>query len=70
MKFSIKDIFSKCDKIQSFPQIWTHLLKKSLMENLIFYEVFKVFSNQLLPNFLILYPLKTLVSDKLNKQFQ
>ena len=31
MKFSIKDLFSKCDKIRSFLRNWTHLLKKSLM---------------------------------------
>ena len=36
MKFSIKDFFSKCDEIRSFQQIWSHLLKKSLMENFIF----------------------------------
>ena len=36
MKFSIKDFFSKCDLIHSFQQIWSHLLKKSLMENFIF----------------------------------
>ena len=30
MKFFIKDFFSKCDRI------WSHLLKKSLMENLFF----------------------------------
>ena len=35
MKFSIKDFFSKCDQIRSFVQIWSHLLEKSLMENLI-----------------------------------
>ena len=35
MKFSIKDLFSKCDQIRSFLRIWSHLLKKSLMENLI-----------------------------------
>ena len=33
MKFSIKDFFSKCDKI------WSHLLKKSLMENFIFVQL-------------------------------
>ena len=33
MKFPIKDFFSKCDQIRSFLQIWSHLLKKSLMEN-------------------------------------
>ena len=36
MKFSIKDIFSKCDQIRSFLRIWSHLLKKSLTENFIF----------------------------------
>ena len=25
-KFSIKDFFSKCDQIQSFRRIWSHLL--------------------------------------------
>ena len=32
-KFFIKDFFSKCDQIRSFLRIWSHLLKKSLMEN-------------------------------------
>ena len=36
MKFSMKDFFSKADQIRSFLQIWSHLLKKSLMENFIF----------------------------------
>ena len=36
MKFSIKDFFSKCDQIRSFLRIWSHLLKKYLMENFIF----------------------------------
>ena len=35
-KFSIKDFFSKYDQIRSFLRIWSHLLKKSLMENFIF----------------------------------
>ena len=39
MKFSIKAFFSKCDQIRSFLRIWSHLLKKSLMENFIFCEV-------------------------------
>ena len=39
MKFSIKDFFSKCDQVRSFLWIWSHLLKKSLMENFIFYAV-------------------------------
>ena len=39
MKFSIKDVFSKCDKIRRKLRIWSHLLKKFLMENLIFCAV-------------------------------
>ena len=39
MKFSIKNYFSKCDQIRSFLRIWSHLLKKSLMENFIFCAV-------------------------------
>ena len=36
MKFSIKDFFSKCDQICSSLRIFSHLLKKSSMENFIF----------------------------------
>ena len=39
MKFSIKNFFSKRDQIRSFLWIWSHLLKKSLMENFISYAV-------------------------------
>ena len=35
VKFSIKDFFSKGD------QIWSHLLKKPLIQNFIFCAVFK-----------------------------
>ena len=35
-KFSIKNFFSKCDQIRRKLQIWSHLLKKSLIENFIF----------------------------------
>ena len=41
MKFCIKDFFSKCAQIRSFLRIWSHLLKKSLMENFIFCAVWK-----------------------------
>ena len=44
MKFSINDFFSKCDQIRSFLRIWSHLLKKYLMENFIFCAV-RVFIN-------------------------
>ena len=37
MKFAIKDFFSKCDC--EFVRIWSRLLKKSLIENFIFYAV-------------------------------
>ena len=37
MKFSIKDFFSKCEQIRSLLRIWSHLLKKSLMENFFFF---------------------------------
>ena len=39
MKFSIKDFFSKCEQICKKLRFWPHLLKKSLMENFIFWAV-------------------------------
>ena len=39
MKFSMKDYLSKCDQIRSFLRIWSHLLKKSLMENFTLWAV-------------------------------
>ena len=39
MKFSIKDFSSKCDRIRRKLRIWSHLLKKSSMENLDFCAV-------------------------------
>ena len=42
MKFSIKDFCSKCDQIRRKLQIWSHLLKKPLMENFIFCAVFYI----------------------------
>ena len=36
INFSIKDFFSKCDRIHSFLWICLYLLKKFLMENFIF----------------------------------
>ena len=36
MKFSIKDFFSKCDQARSFLRVWSHLLKKSLVETSLF----------------------------------
>ena len=39
IKFSIKDFFSNCDQIRKKLWIWSHLMKKSLMENFIFCAV-------------------------------
>ena len=39
MKFSIKDFFSKCAQIRKKLRVWSHLLRKSLMENFIFCAV-------------------------------
>ena len=33
MKFSIVNLFNKYDQIRGFPRIWSHLLKKSLINN-------------------------------------
>ena len=38
MKFSIEDLFSKCDQISIFLRIWSHLLKKSVMETSLFVQ--------------------------------
>ena len=40
IKFAIKDFFSKCDQIRRKLRIWSHLLKKSLMENFVFCAVY------------------------------
>ena len=44
MKFTITDFSSKCDQIRWKLQIWSHLLKKSLMENFIFCAVPFIYS--------------------------
>ena len=41
MKFSITDFF-KCDQIRRKLRIWSHLLKKSVMENFIFRAVVRL----------------------------
>ena len=40
IKFPITDFFNKCDQIRRKLRIWSHLLKKSIMENFIFCVVF------------------------------
>ena len=39
MKFYNRDFLSKCDQILRKLRIWSHLLKKSLVENFIFCAV-------------------------------
>ena len=38
-KFSTEGFFSKCDQFRSFLRIWSHLLKKFIMEKFIFCTV-------------------------------
>ena len=40
MKLSIKGFFSKFDQIRRKLEIWSHLLKKSLIDNFIFCAVY------------------------------
>ena len=42
MMFSIKDFFRKFDQTRSFMRIWSHLPRKSLMENYVFCRVFDI----------------------------
>ena len=42
MKFSIKGFLSKCDQIRSSLRIWSHILKNSLLENLLFCVVHRM----------------------------
>ena len=42
MKFSIKDFFSTYDQIRRKLRIWSHLPKKSLIENFIFVQCDKI----------------------------
>ena len=55
MKFSIKDFFSKCNLIRSFLRILSYLLKKNLMENLIFCAVTPFYSPPPATTFLVTF---------------
>ena len=57
VKFSIKDFFNKCDQIRSFLRIWSHLLKKSLMENFIFCAVILSIFYVMFIHFFLTFPL-------------
>ena len=47
MNFSIKDFLSKCDQILRKLQIWSHLLKKSLIKIFIFCAVLNIATNSI-----------------------
>ena len=49
IRFSIKNFFSKCDQIHSLLLIWSHLLKKSFIENFILVQC-GFCRNELAPN--------------------
>ena len=55
MKFSNEDFFSKCDQIRIFLQIWSDLLKKSLIENFIFCAVMLITNQKSLGFKIFLY---------------
>ena len=49
MKFSVKGLSSKCEQIRRKLQIWSHLLKKSLMKTFTF-SIFNDYVYIILPN--------------------
>ena len=73
MKYSIKNFFSKCHQIRSFLGIWSHLLKKYLMEKLHFlcsgwwwYKLWQRDGSALQINWLVSLLWETLVVNGLN----
>ena len=44
IKFSIEYFFSECDQVRRKLHIWSHLLKKSLMQNFVFFcsDLYKI----------------------------
>ena len=46
LKFSVKDLFNKCESIPIFLRICSHLLKKFLMGKFIFVHLFKQLNRQ------------------------
>ena len=64
MKFPIEDFFSKCDQIRRKLRIWSHLLKKSLMENFIFCAAIRSTQNMVSLKLLTFYPKDTHVFCK------
>ena len=63
MNFTIKDFFSKCHQIRRKLRIWSHLLKKSLMENFTFCAVGIVERRIFEGNCKLSFDLNTISSD-------
>ena len=69
MKFSIKNFFTKCDQIHRKLRIWSHLLKKSLMESFIFCAVWikktaaLIYKDLMLPNVIIFVLCSQIITD-------
>ena len=59
MKSSIKNFSSKSDQIRKKLRIWSHLMKKSLMQNFIFCTVLQLVYENLFPCGVIKYVAKT-----------
>ena len=71
MKFSFNDFFSKCGQIRRRLRIWSHLLKKSLMENFIFCAVSNwIFQEQIWIIFSLAYPTLKFLFIKKNFLFE
>ena len=66
MKFFTKDFFSKCDQIRKKLRIWSHLQKKSLMENFIFCAVSYIFKRRFVFQFqnILLKRIKASLSEE------
>ena len=67
IKLSITDFFSKCDQIRSLLQIWSHLLKKSVMENFIFCAVNEQTEEEL-TKMAFNFSIKLITSENINGQ--
>ena len=59
MKSSIKNFSSKSDQIRKKLRIWSHLMKKSLMQNFIFCTVLQLVYENLFHRGVIKYVAKT-----------
>ena len=69
LKFSVKCFFSKCDQICKKLRIWSHLLKKFIMENFTFCAVSVKEAPKFLSLFRMLLNLSTMAAKLSQKSF-